>query len=145
MTNTEFLAKAGFKPYGTVQNSWDSFNGAGTVLMQLWQESGQWIRDGAETGVYLRVCCLRAANHDKKGKDQSVGYAGRLRAIEALEGGRRGYAAMSSPPEDNRGPGVWAKHADLKKVYPILAVERSKGSDDIFVILGRPIASSEMT
>jgi hypothetical protein len=122
MTITEFLKTTGFKPYGSVVNSWDSFNEAGSVLMQLWQAPGQRVRDHALPGAYLRVCCFDAEHHATKGQNQQVGYAGRLQAIAAVEAGAKGYAALSSSPIDKRGPGFWAKYADLKKVYPILSV-----------------------
>lgn len=145
MTITEFLRKAGFKPYGSVVNSWDSTNAAGSVLMQLWQAPGQRIREHVLPGAYLRVRCFDAANHALKGDTQRVGYAGRWRSIETLEAGGKGYAALSAPPAGERGPNVWAKHANLTKVYPVLKVERSETSDDVFVILGTPIATTEMT
>lgn len=145
MTITEFLANVEFKPYGSVVNSWDSFNDAGSVLMQLWQEPGQRIRDHAVPGAYLRVRCFDAIHHANEGKKHAVGYAGRLQAIKSLEAGTKGYAALSSPPDGQRGPGVWARHADLKKVYPVLAVERPSNTADVFVILGNPIATSAIS
>ena len=143
MTITEFLTNVGFKPYGSVVNSWDSFNDVGSVLMQLWQEPGQRVRDHAVPGAYLRVRCFDAMHHANK--NHAVGYAGRLLAIKSLEAGTKGYAALSSPPDGKRGPGVWAKHADLTKVYPVLAVERSGNTDDVFVILGNPIVTSAIS
>lgn len=134
MTITEFLTNAGFKPYGSVVNSWDSFNDTGSVLMQLWQEPGQRIRDHAVPGAYLRVRYFDAIHHAKEGKNHAVGYAGRLLAIKSLEAGTKGYTALSSPPGGKRGPGVWAKYADLTKVYPVLAVERPDNTADVFVI-----------
>lgn len=145
MTITEFLRTTGFKPHGSVVNSWDSFNGAGSALMQLWQAPGQRVRDHALPGAYLRVCCFNAEHRSTKGQNQPVGYAGRLRAIAAIEAGAKGYAAISSPPSDKHGTGVWAKYANLTKVYPILSVERSTTSKDVFVVLGRPIAATSMT
>lgn len=142
MTITEFLNNVGFKPYGSVVNSWDSFNEAGTVLMQLWQEPGQRVRDHAVAGTYLRVRCFDATHYTNEGKNHAVGYAGRLLAIKSLESGMKGYVALSSPPGGKRGPGVWAKYADLNKVYPVLAVERPDNTTDVFVILGSPIPTS---
>lgn len=141
MTITEFLTNVGFKPYGSVVNSWDSFNDVGSVLMQLWQEPGQRVRDHAVPGAYLRVRCFDATHYTNDGKSHAVGYAGRLQAIKSLEAGTKGYTALSSPPGGKRGPGVWAKHADLTKVYPVLAVERPGNTADVFVILGNPIAT----
>lgn len=144
MTVTEFLRSTGFKPYGSVANSWDSINEAGSVLMQLWQAPGQRIREHALPSAYLRVRCFDAESHAIKGDTQRVGYAGRKRSIETLEAGGRGYAVLSAPPTGLRGPSVWAKHADLSRVYPILKVERSETSDDVFVILSTPIAAHAM-
>jgi hypothetical protein len=145
MTITEFLTNVGFKPYGSVVNSWDSFNDARSVLMQLWQEPGQRVRDHAVAGAYLRVRCFDATHYSNEGKSHAVGYAGRLLAIKSLEAGMKGYVALSSPPGGKRGPGVWAKHADLAKVYPVLAVERPDNTPDVFVILGNPIATSAIS
>ncbi|GAB3654286.1 hypothetical protein GCM10028813_26420 [Ramlibacter alkalitolerans] len=142
MTVTEFLQSIGFRPYGSVVNSWDSFNEAGSVMMQLWQEPNQRVRDHAIPGAYLRVRCFHAQGYAETGADRPVGYAGRAKAISALEDGAKGYAALSSPPEGKRGAGVWAKYADLSRVYPILAVERTAAAGDIFVILGAPIPVS---
>lgn len=145
MTITEFLKTSGFKPYGSVVNSWDSTNTSGSVLMQLWQAPGQRVRDHKLPGAYLRVCCFDSEHYSTEGQRHAVGYAGRLQAIAAIESGVKGYAALSSPPNGQRGPGFWAKYADLNKVYPILSVERPSTSKDVFVILGSPIAASSMT
>lgn len=142
MTVTEFLRSIGFKPYGSVVNSWDSFNETGSVMMQLWQEPNQRVRDHPMPGAYLRVRCFHAQGYAETGSDRVVGYAGRDKAISTLEAGGRGYAALSSPPDGKRGPGVWAKYADLSRVYPVLAVERTTEGGDIFVILGTPIPVS---
>ena len=107
--------------------------------MQLWQESNQRVRDHAIPGAYLRVRCFHAQGYAETGADRAVGYAGRDKAISALEAGARGYAALSSPPDGKRGSGVWAKYADLSRVYPVLAVERPTAGGDIYVILGTPI------
>jgi hypothetical protein len=144
MTITEFLKATGFKPYGSVVNSWDSFNEAGSALMQLWQAPGQRVRNHALPGAYLRVCCFNAEHRSAEGQNQQVGYAGRLRAIAAVEAGARGFAALSSPPNDKRGSGVWAKYADLTRVYPILSIERQRESEDVFVVLGSPVATTAM-
>ena len=145
MTITEFLVKLQFKPYATVANSWDSFNATGSVLMQLWAESGQRVRDHPLAGAYLRVCCWNSANHALYGHKQGAGYNGRQKAIQAIEGGARGYAALSVVPEAKRGPGAWAKNADLSKVYPVLAIELPPGSRDKFAILGRPIPINDIS
>lgn len=145
MTITEFLKTTGFKPYGSVVNSWDSSSASGSVLMQLWQAPGQRVRDHALPSAYLRVCCFDAEHYSTEGQNHPVGYAGRLQAIAAIEAGAKGYAALSSPPSGQRGPGFWAKYADLKKVYPILSVERPSTCKDVFVVLGSPIATSSMT
>jgi hypothetical protein len=140
MNLTEFLKRIDFTPYSSVINSWDSFNQKGSVLMQLWLELGQRTRVHAVAGAYLRVCCWNSESLAKHGQNQTVGYNGRQKAIEAIEAGQRGYAALSNAPEEQRGPGVWAKNCDLEKVYPILAIERTRNSEDIFAILGAPIS-----
>lgn len=144
MTITEFLKTTGFKPYGSVVNSWDSSNASGSILMQLWQAPGQRVHDHAHPGAYLRVCCFDAEHYSTEGHNHPVGYAGRLQAIAAIEAGAKGYAALSSPPNGQRGPGFWARYADLGKVYPILTVERSPTSKDVFVVLGSPITIGAM-
>ena len=145
MNVTEFLAKVRFFPYATVVNSWDSFNDQGSVLMQLWAEPGQRVRTHAVANAYLRVCCWKSASHALYGQKQAVGYNGRTKAIEAFEAGARGYAALSNAPEAERKAGAWAKNADLSKVYPVLAIERSTDSKDVFAILGVPISLDEIT
>ena len=140
MNLTEFLKTISFAPYASVVNSWDSFNNNGSVLMQLWQEPGQRIRDHAIAGAYLRVCCWNSKSRATRGQNQTVGYNGRRKAVESIEAGQRGYAALSNAPEEQRGPGVWAKNCDLERVYPILAIERATDSEDIFAILGAPIS-----
>lgn len=139
MNVTEFLAKIRFTPYATVVNSWDSFNDVGSVLMQLWAEPGQRVRNYEVPGAYLRVCCWNASSHALNGHKQAVGYNGRIKAIEAFEAGARSYAALSNAPEAGRKAGAWAKNADLSKVYPVLEIERSNDSKDIFAILGVPV------
>ena len=74
----------------------------------------------------------------------AVGYSGRLKAIKLIADGAVGYAAMSSPPNGLRGPGVWAKHADLSKVFPVVEIERPAETDDVFVLLGKPIQISQI-
>jgi hypothetical protein len=91
-------------------------------------------------GAYLRVCCWNSKSRATRGQNQTVGYNGRRKAIEAVEAGQCGYAALSAAPEEQRGPGVWAKNCDLEKVYPILAIERATDPEDIFAILGAPIS-----
>ena len=144
MNLTEFLDSTGFRSHGTVTNSWDAFRPDGTVLMQLWTAPGQRLKDGHDiAGAYLRVRCFDAAHHAVNEVRQAVGYAGRLRAIHAVEAGVTAYAALSSPPSDKRGPGLWAKHADLGRVYRVLGIERPEGCD-IFAILGGPISVASM-
>ena len=145
MNVSEFLAKIKFTPYATVVNSWDSFNAKGSVLMQLWAEPGQRIRDHRNPGAYLRVCCWNSASDTKYGHNQTVGYNGRLKALAAIENGARGYAAMSSVPEESRRAGAWARNADFSRVYPVLAIERPTDSNDFFAILGTPIAIEEVS
>lgn len=145
MNVTEFLAKVGFKPYSSVVNSWDSFNDEGSVLMQLWAEPGQRVKNHPIKDAYLRVCCWNMAAHAIGGRDQVVGYNGRRRAIEAIESGANGYAALSNVPEEERGPGVWARNADLSKVFPILQIERDGTTNDVFAILGTPISLDRIT
>jgi hypothetical protein len=144
MTISEFLAAINFKPYASVVNSWDSFNAAGSALMQLWAEPGQRVRDHAVAGAYLRVCCWSAEHLALYGKNQSVGYNGRAKAIKAIESGATGYAALSDTPLEKRGPGAWAKNSDLTKVYPVLQIERPPNTQDVFAILGAPIPLKEI-
>jgi len=144
MNISEFLHGVGFKHYGSVVNSWDSFNNIGSVLMQLWADAGKRVRHHPLQGAYLRVLCYDSAHAISEGLNYKVGYAGRTKAITSIENGATGYAALSSPLAGKRGPGVWAKHADLSKVYPILAIERDQASDDVYVILGQPINSDAM-
>ena len=139
MSVTEFLKAIGFRSHGTVANSWDAFRADGTVLMQLWTGPNQRVHTHDIEGAYLRVRCLEAAHYADNSERQAVGYAGRLRAIRAVEEKKQGYAALSSPPGDVHGPGLWAKHANLTRVYPILTTERG-ATGDVFVILGRPIS-----
>jgi hypothetical protein len=145
MSIKAFLGSIKFKPYGSVINSWDSFSESGSVLMQLWQEKGQRIKDinYPVEGAYLRVKCFDSKHYDSVTNENGykVGYAGRQKAIEDIAKGAKGYAAISSPPNEQRGPGLWSKYADLTKVYPILSVEHDDSSKDIFVVLGRPVAA----
>ena len=71
------------------------------------------------------------------------GTPGAVAQSRRSEAGARGSAAISAPPNGERGPGSWAKHADLKRVFPILALERTT-EGDVFVILGAPILSTEI-
>ena len=144
MNVTSFLASLGFKPYSSVVNSWDSFDEAGTVLMQLWVEPGQRVHNHANPEAYLRIRCFNAQSHAIKGHTQVVGYNGRSKAIAAIEAGAKGYAALSDAPEEKRGAGIWAKNADLSKVYPILAIERDRASGDIFAVVGPPVPASSI-
>jgi hypothetical protein len=140
---TEFLSKVGLKSHGTVVNSWDAFGPGGVFFMQLWQGPDQRIRNHPNPSVYLRVRCFDAAKHAENAQRQAVGYAGRLRAIRSIEEGAVGFSAMSLPPGGARGPGVWAKHADLDRVYPILEIERAE-SGDMFALLGTPVPSASI-
>ncbi|MGH8616957.1 MAG: hypothetical protein ACREUW_04650 [Burkholderiales bacterium] len=144
MNITSFLAGVGFKPYSSVVNSWDSFDKSGSVLMQLWVDPGQRVRDHPNPYAYLRVRCWNAASHARKGHTQVVGYNGRAKAIAAIENGAKGYAALSDAPEEKRGAGVWAKNADLSKVYPVLGIEREETTSDIFAILGKPVSTQSI-
>lgn len=51
MTITEFLATAGFKSHGTVVNSWDSFNAAGTVVPRRHQLCDDVVSWNGDRGV----------------------------------------------------------------------------------------------
>ncbi|MDM0118918.1 hypothetical protein [Variovorax arabinosiphilus] len=139
MTITEFLKSIGFKSHGSVVNSWDAFAPSGTVLMQLWSEAGQRVREHANAGAYLRVRCFHAEGFAETGAARAVGYSGRRRAIDAVARGALGYVVLSAPPAGLRGPGVWAKHADLSRAYPVLEVEAADADGDIYVILGQPV------
>jgi len=138
MTITEFLKIHRLKPYGSVINSWDSFTQSGTPLMQLWRSPDQVVRNHTIPGAYLRVCCWETVHYESRGKRHVVGYNGRRRSIELIERGSKGYAVMSSPPNNQRGSGVWARYADFDRVYPIVGIERSDNGD-VFAILGKPI------
>lgn len=137
----EFLDSIQFRPHATIINSWDSFGPSGDVLMQLWSAPGQRVRDHAVAGAYLRVNCYDAKEFQASGHTVPVGYAGRRRAMAAGESGARGYAAISSPPNGEHGPGLWAKHADLSRVFLILALERT-AEGDVFAILGTPVPAA---
>ena len=143
-TITDFLARVGFEPYASVANSWDSFDPSGQVLMHLWVEPNQRVRDHHLTEAYLRVRCFFAHRYLQHAKTKAVGYAGRFKAIRALQSGARGWVALSNAPEEKRGPGVWAKNADLSRVYPILEVEFSGTDKDGFVVVGQPISSNDL-
>nr|WP_143029030.1 hypothetical protein [Massilia sp. PDC64] len=143
MNITEFCKRYGFVHYGTPANSWDSFNTAGLVLMQLWQAPGQRIRNSSTPGAYLRVGCFDQKHYQEKQTDQRIGYNGRLKSIEALEAGKTGFVLMSSPPTEEHGSGEWSKYANLDRIFPVLAVEREV-SGDVFVILAEPLPSSEL-
>jgi hypothetical protein len=69
--------------------------------------------------------------------------AARGRSIEAVQGGARGYAAMSIPPTQSRGAGAWAKYANLERVFPVLALER-ESCGTVFAVLGAPVPASEL-
>jgi hypothetical protein len=143
MNITQFCKRYGFVHYGTPTNSWDSFDRSGFVLMQLWQAPGQRIRNSALPGAYLRVRCFDHAHYQEKQADQRVGYNGRLKSIEALEAGKKGFAVMSTPPSEEHGAGEWSRYANLDRVYPILHVEREPNGD-AFVILANPLPASQL-
>jgi hypothetical protein len=143
MNVSEFLAKTGFRSHGTVANSWDAFKPNGTVLMQLWQGPGQRVKDHENQDVYLRVQCLDSVHFAENRQRQAVGYAGRLRAIQAIESGVKGFAALSAPPSDKHGPGLWAKHSDLSRVYPIIGTERDQNGN-VYALLGKPVPTEAM-
>ena len=144
MNITTFLAGIGFRPYSSVVNSWDSFDTQGSVLMQLWVEPWQRVHDHRIPEAYLRVRCFNAESKARKGHTQVVGYNGRAKAITAIEAGARGYVALSDAPEEKRGAGVWAKNADLSKVYPVLGIEHEETTGDIFAIVARPVPASSV-
>lgn len=133
MNLTEFLSSTAFRSHGTVTNSWGAFRPDGSVLMQLWTAPGQRVKDHPIEGTHLRVRCFDAAHNAENQHRQTGGYGGRVGAIEAVLAGTRGFAALSSPPSDKHGPGLWAKDADIGRVCPILAIERNEGGD-IFAV-----------
>jgi hypothetical protein len=139
MTIREFLAKHSFEPYSSPVNSWDSFRADGTALMQLWDRHSNVVRDAANPGHYMRVKCWDSEHHAAEGKKSAVGYAGRRRALDQIESGRRAFVVMSAPPSSvTLGPGVWAQNANLERAYPVVDVEHADNGD-IFVIVGRPV------
>ena len=140
MNLTEFLARNRFSPHGSVINTWDSFRADGAVLMQLWEGQLTRLRNPTAPTEYARIRCFESGRHDEK----PIGKAGRLRAIAAIEGGALGLAVISSPPSRQmRGPGVWAKHANLDRAYPIIRAEREH-SGDVFVVVGLPVSLSRV-
>lgn len=95
-------------------------------------------------GAYLRVKCLDAARWKENGQRQAVGYAGRQKSIEAIRGGAKGFAALSAPPSETvHGPGVWARYADLDRVFPVLDLEQAENGN-IFTILGAWVAEVKL-
>lgn len=143
MNITEFLAKHNLKSYSTPVNAWDAFSPTGLVFMQLWTAPNQWLKDHKNPQARLRVNCYDAAKHQTSAKRQTTGYAGRRKSIEAIKSGATAFAAMSSPPGNARGSGVWAKYADLERVYPVLEIETEK-SGDVYVLLGPPQPASAL-
>jgi len=141
---TEFLVAHGLKSYSTPVNAWDAFGPRGVVFMQLWSAPNQWLKGHPNPQARLRVKCFDAKHHEENAKRQATGYAGRLKSIEAIKNRATAFAAMSSPPGDARGRGVWAKHADLDKVYPVLGIESEDGGD-VYVLLGQPQSASVLT
>lgn len=111
--------------------------------MQLWQAPGQRVRDHVIDKAYLRVRCFDKAHFEARQSEQRIGYNGRHQSICAIEGGTSGYALMSTPPSNQHGAGEWSKHADLTRVFPILAIERD-GSGDMFAILAPPLPATDL-
>ena len=144
MSISGFLENIGFSSYGSVVNSWDAFSESGSVLMQLWADAGKRVHDPLSPNAYIRILCFDATHYKIAGNRYKVGYAGRMKAISCIENGVRGYAALSSPSGGKRGPGVWAKHADLSKVYPVLAIERDSDNGDIIAVIGKPIRTDDI-
>ena len=143
MNITQFCQRYGFVHHGTALNSWDSFHPSGAVLMQLWQAPGQRIRSHPLPEAYLRVRCFDSAHYEVRKADQPTGYNGRLKSISAIENRAPGFALMSSPPSDEHGSGTWSKHANLERVFPILAIERDDRGD-VFAILAPPLPATEL-
>lgn len=143
MNITQFCQRYGFVHHGTPTNSWDSFHASGTILMQLWQAPGQRIRTHVLPKAYLRVRCFDRAHYEQRQTDQRTGYNGRLKSIDAIEKGATGFALMSALPSDQHGAGEWSKHANLERIFPILAVERDD-CGDVYVVLASPLAATEL-
>ncbi|MEW7850435.1 hypothetical protein AB2N08_17210 [Massilia aurea] len=138
MNITQLCKRYGLEHYGSLASAWDAHSATGIVLMQLWHAPNQKISDHPLPGAQLRVRCLDAP--DDVPDDVR---AARGRSIAAMEGGARGYAAMSIPPSQSRGAGAWAKYANLERVFPVLALER-ESCGTVFAVLGAPVPASEL-
>ncbi len=114
------------------------------IFMQLWSEPNQWLKAHPNPQARLRVKCFDVKHHQQNAKNQATGYAGRLKSIEHIKAGSKAFAALSAPPSDRRGPGVWARYADLGRVYPVLTVEAEE-CGDVYVLLGPPGPASTLT
>jgi len=144
MNITQLCKRYGLEHHGTLEHAWDAHGQDGIVLMQLWHAPNQKLHDHPLAGAQLRVCCLdaglaAASDADDHAQMQEV----RARSIEAVEGGARGYAAMSIAPGQSRGVGAWAKYTNLERVFPVLALERAP-SGSVFALLGAPVPASEL-
>jgi hypothetical protein len=143
MNITQFCQRHGFVHHGTPTNSWDSFHPSGAILMQLWQAPGQRIRTHVLPEAYLRVRCFDRAHFEVRQSEQRTGYNGRIKSICAVENGATGFALMSAPPSDRHGAGAWSRHANLERVFPILAIER-EDDGDVFAVLASPLLATEL-
>ena len=140
MNITQLCKRYGLEHYGSLEHVWDAHSADGIVLMQLWHAPNQKLHDHPVAGAQLRVCCYEAAGATDNPADmQEV----RTRSIEAVEGGARGFAAMSIPPGESRGVGAWAKYTNLERVFPVLALEREP-CGSVFALLGAPVPASEL-
>ncbi|WP_312515504.1 hypothetical protein [Massilia sp.] len=140
MNITQLCKRYGLEHYGSLEHVWDAHSADGIVLMQLWHAPNQKLHDHPVAGAQLRVCCFEAAGAtDNQADMQEV----RTRSIEAVEGGARGFAAMSIPPGESRGVGAWAKYTNLERVFPVLALEREP-CGSVFALLGAPVPASEL-
>lgn len=139
MNITQLCKRYGLEHYGSLEHVWDAHSATGIVLMQLWHAPNQKLHDHPVPGAQLRVCCFEAASGSDRADMQEV----RTRSIEAVEGGARGFAAMSIAPGESRGVGAWAKYTNLERVFPVLALEREPGGS-VFALLGAPVPASEL-
>ena len=140
MNITQLCKRYGLEHYGSLESAWDAHSATGIVLMQLWHAPNQKVNDHPLPGAQLRVRCLDAPDIPVPPDDA---LAARGRSIEAVEGGARGFAAMSIPPTQSRGAGAWAKYANLERVFPVLALER-ESCGAVFAVLGAPVPASEL-
>jgi len=144
MNITQLCKRYGLEHHGSLEHAWDAHGNDGTVLMQLWHAPNQKLQDHPVTGAQLRVCCLDANSAAGIGAAAHADLQQvRNRSIEAVEGGARGYAAMSIPPGQSRGVGAWAKYTNLERVFPVLALERAP-CGSVYALLGAPVPASEL-